>query len=55
VEDESVPQNVGYYQVEGGRCIQGQHPDKVYREYTMDELATMLLEPEHPFMSLMLN
>ena len=55
VEDESVPQNVGNYQVEVGRCIQGHPPDKVYREYTMDELATMLLEPEHPFMSLMLN
>lgn len=55
LEDGAVPANAGYFSMQGGKCIQGQQPNVEYRECSMNELASLLFDPERPYMSLMLN
>ena len=53
--DDVIPENNGYYTVEKGVCLRKQLPDKKYHTYTLACFARLLLEAEHPYMSLMLN
>ena len=55
LEDEAVSANVGYFSMQEGKCIQGKQPNVEYRECSMSELASLLFDPERPYMSLMLN
>lgn len=55
LEDEAVSANVGYFSMQEGKCIQGKRPNVEYRECSMSELASLLFDPERPYMSLMLN
>ena len=53
--DEVIQENNGYYTVRGGICFRERIPEKKYHTYTLDGFTRLLLEAEHPYMSLMLN
>lgn len=53
--DEVIPENNGYYTVKDGICFREQVPGKKYQVYTISGFTRLLLEAEHPYMSLMLN
>lgn len=53
--DEAIAENNGYYTLRRGVCLRGRIAGKEYRSYTPDTLTRLLLEAEHPYMSLMLN
>lgn len=53
--DEVIPENKGYYTVRDGICLRERMPEKKYHTYTLDSFTRLLLEAEHPYMSLMLN
>lgn len=53
--DEAIQENNGYYTVRGGICFRERIPEKKYHTYTLDGFTRLLLEAEHPYMSLMLN
>lgn len=53
--DEAIPENCGCYTLKEGSCSRKRIPGKAYRPYTPETLARLLLEAEHPYMSLMLN
>lgn len=53
--DEVIPENNGYYMVKNGICLREEIPGKEYQTYTLGDFARLLLEAEHPYMSLMLN
>lgn len=53
--DEVIPENNGYYRVKDGFCLREEIPGKKYQTYTLGDFARLLLEAEHPYMSLMLN
>lgn len=53
--DDALPQNNGYYTVSRGACLRGRLPGREYPVYTIGGFTRMLLEPEHPYMSLMLD
>lgn len=55
VGDEAIPENCGCYTLREGVCSRAEVTGKVYHVYTPDTLARLLLEAEHPYMSLMLN
>lgn len=53
--DDVIPENNGYYTVKEGVCMRRQLPDKKYHPYTVASFTQLLVEAEHPYMSLMLN
>lgn len=53
--DEAIPENNGYYNLKQGNCTRGQLSDKSYRLCSLLDFTRLLLEAEHPYMSLMLN
>ena len=53
--DEAIQENNGYYTVRDGFCFRERVPEKKYHTYTLDGFTRLLLEAEHPYMSLMLN
>lgn len=53
--DDVIPENNGYYTVKDGVCMHRQLPDKKYHPYTVASFTQLLVEAEHPYMSLMLN
>lgn len=53
--DEVITENNGYYAVKDGICLRGQMSGKKYQTYTISQFVRLLLEAEHPYMSLMLN
>ena len=53
--DEAIQENNGYYTVRDGICFRERIPEKKYHTYTLDGFTRLLLEAEHPYMSLMLN
>lgn len=55
VEDDTIPENNGYYSLSNGKCFQGYRPDVEYRACTIRDFARLLLTAEHPYMSLMLD
>ena len=52
--DEAIQENNGYYTVRDGFCFR-ERVRKKYHTYTLDGFTRLLLEAEHPYMSLMLN
>src|SRR5574344_255754 len=55
IKDEAIPDNLGFYTVQNGKCTREKLPEQTYRAVTIAELTLELLQPEHPYMSLMLN
>lgn len=55
LKDEVIPENNGYYLIDKGNCLREHCPDKVCQVWHVNELTSLLLESEHPYMSLMLN
>lgn len=55
IRDEAIPENNGFYTVENGKCSCEKLSDKQYKTITIADLTAQILEPEHPYMSLMLN
>ena len=53
--DDAIPENNGYYTICDGKCIREYCAEKTYRIYKIDELTRLLLNAEHPYMSLMLD
>lgn len=56
--DEVIPENNGYYKVKDGTCVRRQLPGEEgeeYVPYTVASFTRLLMEAEHPYMSLMLN
>lgn len=56
--DDVIPENNGYYTVKDGLCLYRQLPEEKSEEYTTYTVASftrLLMEAEHPYMSLMLN
>lgn len=53
--DDVIPENNGYYTVKGGICLRGRTAGAEYVIHTPASFTRMLLETEHPYMSLMLN
>ena len=53
--DEVIPENNGYYTVRDGICLREKMLEKKYHTYTLEGFTRLLLEAEHPYMSLMLN
>lgn len=53
--DEAIPENNGYYQLEGGQCRRISEAPSTCTVYTLPELAAFLMADEKPYMSLMLN
>lgn len=53
--DEAILENNGYYMVKDGICLREEIPEKKYQIYTLGDFTRLLLEAEHPYMSLMLN
>lgn len=51
-EDEAIPENSGYYTVSGGVCRRTQWPGCDCQMHTVPTLTRLLLEAEHPYMSL---
>jgi len=54
-DDDVIPENNGYYTVKNGICLREHLPEKEYQTYTLASLASLLVEAERPYMSLMLN
>lgn len=52
--DEAIQENNGYYTVRGGICFRERIPEKISHLY-VGWFTRLLLEAEHPYMSLMLN
>lgn len=56
LQDNQLPANIGYYHLHHGTCTFSHQPSAAhYQHYTIGELTEVLLLPEHPHMSLMLN
>lgn len=55
IRDEAIPENNGFYTVENGTCVRKKLLRHHYKALTVAELTFDLLQPEHPYMSLMLN
>lgn len=53
--DDVLPENNGYYTVKDGVCLRCRVPGKEYTGHTPASFTRLLLESEHPYMSLMLN
>ncbi|WP_455673806.1 GNAT family N-acetyltransferase [Phocaeicola sp.] len=53
--DDTISENNGFYTVEKGIYTRGRVDGKKYHTYTIDCFTRLLLEAEHPYMSLMLN
>lgn len=55
--DEAIPENNGYYRIEGGECHRLADTDPLSSCLTchISSLTRLLLEKERPYMSLMLN
>lgn len=53
--DEAIPENNGCYTVEDGTCCRGRVDGERYHTYTIGMLTRLLLDAEHPYMSLMLD
>lgn len=56
--DEVIPENNGYYTVKDGVCLRRPLPEEKseeYAAYTVASFTRLLMEAEHPYMSLMLN
>lgn len=53
--DEAIPENKGYYLLEGGTCRRLSEIPQICTVYTIAELTSFLLKNESPYMSLMLN
>lgn len=53
--DEAIPENKGYYLLEGGTCRRLSEVPQICTVYTIAELTSFLLKNESPYMSLMLN
>lgn len=53
--DEAIPENNGYYTLNGGRCLRGWQAGVEYRPCTSQDFTRLLLTAEHPYMSLMLD
>lgn len=53
--DDVIPENNGYYTVKDGVCLRDRIQGKEYRTHTLASFTRLLLEAEHPYMSLMLN
>lgn len=53
--DETNPENNGYYIIREGKCTREHCPDKSYQVCSIDVFTRLLLQVEHPYMSLMLN
>lgn len=54
-EDKDLPENEGGYAIVNGVCKRGKIPGKEYRKCSLSDFARLLLEAEHPYMSLMLD
>lgn len=55
VGDTDLPENNGYYVIRQGTCTREYCPSREYRVCKMSEFTRLLLEAEHPYMSLMLD
>lgn len=55
VGDHTIPENNGHYIIREGTCTRAFQPDKEYRACGISEFTRLLLEAEHPYMSLMLD
>lgn len=53
--DDTIPENNGYYIIAEGSCRNEHREGKKYHTYTISDFTRLLLEAEHPYMSLMLN
>lgn len=53
--DEAIAENNGFYSVCCGKCTREPIARKKYHTYGMASFTRLLLEAEHPYMSLMLN
>lgn len=53
--DEAIPENNGCYTVEAGVCSRERLKGEKYRVCSIGAFTRLLLEAEHPYMSLMLN
>lgn len=53
--DDTLPENNGHYIIREGKCIRMHCPEKTYRTCDIHEFTRLLLEVEHPYMSLMLD
>lgn len=53
--DEAIAENNGYYVVKQGECLRAHRAGRAYALHTPSSLSSLLLEAEHPYMSLMLN
>lgn len=56
ITDKQLPMNNGYYQIQRGKCEFSTKPQTdAYIPITISELTNKILQPLHPYMSLMLN
>ncbi len=53
--DDDIPENNGYYSIRNGICSKGETEGTRYRKYHIKDFVRLLLEMEHPYMSLMLD
>lgn len=54
--DNELPDNNGYYHLHEGKCSYSRHPHaKQYHHINIRRLTEQILQPLHPYMSLMLN
>ncbi|MBM6757191.1 GNAT family N-acetyltransferase [Bacteroides mediterraneensis] len=53
--DEAIPENNGWYNLEGGHYSSGKQEDKAYQVVSIEELTRLLFEGKYPYMNLMLN